>query len=203
MKKLHLQIDQKIQGDFEPKNLNLMIVFQANCPGCIASALPLVQDLYDVHHQEIGFLGLSTAFQHYDKNNAENTRRLVEDGYLVGHSKEIMEQHGYEKLPYKITFPVVMDAKLSADNKESVAKFVVEQHPQFEQFNEIDRINATKRVLSFLDQQGDSFITFTANQFKGSPTFVLFNQDYEIIETWFGHSTKESVLEKIKTAQKN
>ena len=202
MKKLHLQTAENIQGEFVPKDINLMIVFQVNCPGCIASALPMVQDLYEKYGNKIGVLGLSTAFQYYDKNNAENTKRLVEEGHLVGHSLEIMERHGHKKLPYTITFPVLMDEKVSSDNKEEVAQIILENHPSYSQLTDEEKSMATKRIIDHLNKQSDVFITFAVNQFRGSPSFVLFDKEHQIINTWFGHQTKETILDAIN-AMKN
>jgi len=199
MKKLHLQIAENIQGKFAPKDINLMLVFQVNCPGCIANAIPMVQNLYEQYGNDIGVLGLSTAFQHYDKNNADNTKRLVEEGHLVGHSLEIMERHGHKKLPYKITFPVLMDEKMNADNKDEVAQIILGNHPSYPQLTDEEKSNATNRIIDHLHKQSDVFITFTVNQFRGSPSFVLFNKEHQIMNTWFGHQPKETILEAINS----
>ena len=201
MKNLHLKIAENIHGEFVPKEINIMIVFQVNCPGCIASALPMVQNLYETYGNEIGVVGLSTAFQYYDKNNAENTKRLVEEGYLVGHSLEIMEQHGHHKLPYQITFPVLMDEKMNSDNKDDVAQMILENHPSYPLLQDGEKPMAKKRIIDHLDKQSDVFITFSVNQFRGSPTFVLFDKEHQIINTWFGHQQKATIIDAINASK--
>jgi hypothetical protein len=46
MKKLELQFDKELKGKFNLKNLNILLVFQVNCPGCFSYALPLFNTLY-------------------------------------------------------------------------------------------------------------------------------------------------------------
>ena len=197
MTKLHLSISEKIQGDFKPQDLNLMIVFQVNCPGCIASAIPLVQNLYDSANEGLGIVGLSTAFQYYNYNNVENTKRLINEGHLVDHSLSFMKQHGHDKLPYKITFPILMDAKMGSDRIEETAHAILEQHPSYDQLADGEKKAAAMRIVGQLQKQSDAYMTFTINQFRGSPSFVLFNRDYEIIEQWFGHTSQEDINERL------
>ena len=197
MSKLHLFISEKVQGEFILKDLNLMIVFQVNCPGCIASALPLIQNLYENSSDEIGIVGLSTAFQYYNYNNIEHTRRLLDYGYLVDHSLSFMKQHGHDTLPYKITFPILMDAKMQPEQVEEVAQAILAQHEAYDELSDSEKEAAAIRIMSQLKKQSDLYITFTVNQFRGSPSFVLFNKDYEIMERWFGHTSKEDIDQRL------
>jgi len=169
MAKLHLSISEKIQGDFTPQDLNLMIVFQVNCPGCIASAI----------------------------HNAENTHRLVKEGHLVDHSLSFMKQHGHDTLPYKITFPILMDTKMQPDDAGEVAQAILAQHASYHELSDAEKKAASARIVGQLNKQSDVYISFTVNQFRGSPSFVLFNKDYDILERWFGHTSKEDINERI------
>lgn len=202
MKKLHLHLGENIQGEFNPKPLNLLLAFQVNCPGCIASALPMVQELYEKYGQDVGILGLSTAFQYYDLNNTANTIILVEEGGLVDHSKDFMKSHGYDKLPYKMTFPIVMDPRMKPEQTEMVADIIVETSPDVDRLTVDQKVMANKRVSAYLGQQEEVSITFTANQFKGTPTFVLFTDEMEIVANWFGHTTRETIMEEIDSILK-
>ena len=81
MRELQLHIDKHIQGNFETKELNLLLMFQVNCPGCFTYALPLFKRLYENYKDEkFSFLALSTAFEDFDKNTLENTTLLVKEG---------------------------------------------------------------------------------------------------------------------------
>lgn len=197
MSKLHLSIAKEVQGEFIPKDLNLMIVFQVNCPGCIASAIPLIQNLYESNSHDIGIVGLSTAFQYYNFNNLENTQRLLNEGHLVDHSLSFMQQHGHDTLPYKITFPILMDAKMGPDKIQETAQAILSQHDSYLDLDEQEKKAATLRIVTQLKKQSDLYMTFTINQFRGSPSFVLFNRDYEIKERWFGHTSKEDIDQRL------
>ncbi len=197
MSTLHIYSAEEIQGEFTPKAINLMIVFQVNCPGCIASALPMIQNIYESKGSEIGVVGLSTAFQYYDKNNMDNTRRLLSEGHLVGHSLEIMEKHGYKTLPYQITFPILMDDLMKTEELNEIAETMFNIHAEDKQVTVLDREVGTRSIKKYLSEQEKVYKTFAVNQFRGSPSFVLFDNDYHIIEKWFGHTTKENIEEKI------
>jgi len=145
----------------------------------------------------LGIVGLSTAFQYYNYNNVENTKRLINEGHLVDHSLSFMKQHGHDRLPYKITFPILMDALMGPDRIEETAHAILEQHHSYDQFAEGEKKAAAMRIISQLQKQSDVYMTFTINQFRGSPSFVLFNKDYEILEQWFGHTSQEDINERI------
>jgi len=162
-----------------------------------ASAIPLVQNLYDSSHDGLGIVGLSTAFQYYNYNNAENTHRLVKEGHLVDHSLSFMKQHGHDTLPYKITFPILMDTKMQPDDAGEVAQAILAQHASYHELSDAEKKAASARIVGQLNKQSDVYISFTVNQFRGSPSFVLFNKDYDILERWFGHTSKEDINERI------
>ena len=83
MPTLNLQASEYLQGQFTEKNLNLLLVFQVNCPGCFLYAMPLFNELYRAYSNRLGFIGLSTAFEDYEYNNVQNTKALLSDGILL------------------------------------------------------------------------------------------------------------------------
>ena len=105
MKKLALYFNGELQGNFELKQLNLLLVFQVNCPGCFSYALPLFNNLYnEFNSQEISFLALSTAFEDFNKNTTENTIKLIKEGTLIGETKTFMKKEGFKKITIFIRF---------------------------------------------------------------------------------------------------
>lgn len=62
MPQLKLRISQVLQGEFHLKKLNLLLVFQVNCPGCFVYVLPLAAKLHHAHGDDLNVLRLSTAF---------------------------------------------------------------------------------------------------------------------------------------------
>ncbi len=198
MPKLNLQISESLQGQFIEKELNLLLVFQVNCPGCVLYAMPLFNVLYKKYSNRLGFMGLSTAFEDYEYNNIENTKVLLSDGILVGETKKALTSRDIDKLPYAIAFPVAMDAKMEAADKESVVEHICNSDLNFASLSEVDQVSVKNRVRDYLNRQEAVSMTFTSNQFRGTPTIVLFDDEEHIIDSWFGHVPEEVIVKKIE-----
>ncbi|MEO0406976.1 MAG: hypothetical protein AAF289_06460 [Cyanobacteria bacterium P01_A01_bin.135] len=149
----HLKLAQVLQGEFDIKALNLLVVFQVNCPGCFLYALPLAARLHDQHGDRVNVLGLSTAFEDFDLNTAENTRRLLESGEVVGMTKQYWQRQGESRYGVPIRFPVAFDRRE--------------------------------------DHRGG--YTFRANQLRGTPSWILFDERSMILAQWFGHKPESEV----------
>jgi hypothetical protein len=80
MRNIYLHIDKMIQGEFNPKKQNLLLVFQVNCPGCFMYALPTFNQLHATYNEHIGFIALSTAFEDFESNTSINTELLINTG---------------------------------------------------------------------------------------------------------------------------
>lgn len=200
MKKLHLNYDELIQGDFKLNKLNVLLVFQVNCPGCFHYALPLFNRLYKdfINYENVSFLGLSTAFENYDKNNLTNTKALIHHGELIGEAKSFMTQQGFDKLPYTIKFPVAMDTfDQELNNIDTDIAFICNQHSDYDSLSEIEKKQFTEKVKNYLNNLQKYSRTFTLNQFQGTPSFVLFNDQYEILNQYFGRISYNTIANKI------
>lgn len=198
MRKLHIRVEEELQGNFSLQKLNLLLIFQVNCPGCFTHALPLFNELFEQYKNQLGFLALSTAFEDFDINTKENTKALLEKGELVGETKKMLNQYGKEKLPYPIHFPVAMDEKMKTPDKNSVIENICYLNPDFQIWPDYDKNLMRERISEYLDQQSEISLTFTSNQLKGSPTLVLLNEKSELLQSWFGHVQKEMITEKIQ-----
>lgn len=201
MKKLHLHYSHLLQGDFKLQKLNLLLVFQVNCPGCFSYALPFFNKLYaEFKNKEISFLALSTAFEDFDKNTFENTKALVENGILVGETKKMMLKEDEGKLPYTLDFPIAMDAledELQEQDFNNAAVKICILNPNYNLWPVFEKETLQKRVVAYLKSLDKIALTFTLNQFKGTPSFVLFNDNHEILEEYFGHISYEQLASKI------
>ncbi len=198
MRKLHLHIDEMISGEFVPKNLNLLLIFQVNCPGCFIHALPTFNKLYEKANEKIGFIALSTAFEDYTLNTKENTKLLVKDGKLVGETKKHLLEQGIERMPYKLPFPIGMDAFMGPHQKEELIENICFLNPDYSTWSGPDQNLLKKKVLIYLDHQEKTSLTFTANQFKGTPTIVLFNKQNELLHSWFGHQAIDEIIQTVE-----
>lgn len=195
MQKLLLEYTKIINGNFELKPLNFLLVFQVNCPGCFLYALPFFNDLFQQYASEnIGFLALSTAFEDFELNTESNTQALIDKGLLVGETKKALHQHGVNELPFTIDFPIGIDQQAKEPSQfKAMAIHIAKLNPNFDIWPEFDQKAMEKRIMAFLEKQHQVPVTFTSNQFRGTPTFVLFNDKNEILENWFGHLNKETL----------
>ncbi len=201
MNKLKLQIEgEKLQGELNLNKLNLLLIFQLNCPGCFTHALPILSKLHKNHnYMDISFLALSTAFEDFDKNNFTNSRLLLDEEILVGETKKILNQFGFDKLPYPIDFPIFMDKKVKTKSElTELVEIICHSNPNFKIWPEFDREQLRFNIHSYLESLDSVHYTFNANSFKGTPTFVLFNDKYEIREKWFGHKSIEEIENLLK-----
>jgi len=203
MEELNLKFDRELQGRFELKKLNLLLTFQVNCPGCFFYALPVVQKLFNEYQSEIGFLGLSTAFEDFELNTINNTIDLLKSGKLVGETKKALLQQGMEKLPFPINFPVAMDYQVKDRRDiEHMSLDWVQKHPEYNEWSKNERDGMRLKVLDYFTSLEEVSFTFTANQFSGTPTFVLFNDQYNIMKSWFGHVDKDTIVIEIEKHKK-
>lgn len=190
MAKLKLHHEDPLQGEFKLTDLNLLFTFQVNCPGCFSYGFPVVELLREKYSNSISFLGLSTAFEDYEFNNAANTKSLIQEGKVVGETLKMFKG----KLPYAIKIPIGMDKVADATfDFEGMAEDMCRSNPDYSSWSDFDKKQIQGRIKSYLLTQERISLTFTINQFQGTPTFVLFNKEYEVLVSWFGHLPKEQI----------
>jgi hypothetical protein len=197
MKKLNLYAGEKLQGEYIPKTFNLILMFQVNCPGCFTHAFPLFNKLYKRFNNELGFIALSTAFEDFDLNTKENTELLINSNEFVGETKKAFIQQNINKLPYELLFPIAMDSLLQSNQKTEVIEAICSLNPNYPIWSEFDQKLLQKKVSEYLDNQQKVSLTFTTNQFKGTPTIGLFNDQNELLHSWFGHHHFEGIVDTI------
>lgn len=189
---LQLRYAEVFNGDYSPGKLNLLMVMQVNCPGCFLYGLPQMIHLNNQYRNKVNFSVLSTAFEDFDLNTSDNTRRLVEEGHLVGETKKAMQAHNLDREQFALPFPVLFDEMVSKD---------VLQQDQFINLVMANNFETTTHPLpeemrSMLWHHFGNFekcgFTFAANLLQGTPSFILFNDRLEIRARWFGH-VEESV----------
>ena len=181
------------------KNLNVLLVFQVNCPGCFSYALPFFNNLYkEFISKGVSFVALSTAFEDFDKNTFENTKALVENGDVVGETQKMFLEQDYDSLPYTLDFPIVMD-KIEEELSEldvAIGK-ICSINPNYDLLPNLQKEQLQNQVEKYLKSLEKIALTFTLNQLRGTPSFVIFNKDYEILSEWFGHAPYEQISSKI------
>ena len=198
MKKLALHYEEILKGEFKLKSLNFLFVFQVNCPGCFLYGIPLVNKLYQKFGQDVSFLGLSTAFEDFEYNNLSNTRLLLEHKQAVGETKKMFDQRGLNTLPYAIDFPIAMDKKADPSFDFSLmATQISELNPNYFIWPKSEQKAMIENVLEYLKSLESISLTFTLNQLRGTPSLLLFNDQYEVLAHRFGHVEYSEIEEQI------
>lgn len=192
--KLKLKYQQIVRGNFSLKRTNLMMVFQVNCPGCFMHGFPLLTELQSHFGSSLNCFALSTAFEDFELNTAENTKQLLTTGELVGETLKVYRTG----LPYTITLPVLMDDLIGKEELispafiESICRNAVEETISTE-----DLTNLQESLHKYYCQMPTCGYTFAANLMRGTPSFFLFTDTLEILAQWFGHADSTLVKEKL------
>jgi len=190
MAKLELRFSEAVQGIFEIKPLNVLLTFQVNCPGCFIHALPVAQELYEKYSPKgVNVFALSTAFEDFELNTAENTRLLLTSGKIVGETKNALGAQGFDVYPQRLDFPVLMDALLPSSELLSEEHLIriCDSIPDFESWDAAMQASAKAEITNYFGRYEKIPFTFTVNGFAGTPTWVIFDRDHEILARWFGH----------------
>lgn len=195
--KFDLKYSEILQGDFSIEDLNLLLVFQVNCPGCFAYALPLAIRLHEEFRPRgLNTLALSTAFEDFDLNTVGNTLRLLENGHVVGETRKVLESAGYEKFPLKIPFDVAFDhlslndpSFLEEDMKSFCAK-----HPELQTIEAEENRDIKEQIKDYFLKKKFRAHTFSANHLNGTPSWILFDRQKNLLYESFGHKEYERLV---------
>jgi len=200
--KFYLITSQIFQGDFNPKDLNLMLVFQVNCPGCFVYAFPLANYLdRQFAPKGLKVMGLSTAFEDYELNTAQNTKLLLETGALVGETRRILNENDYPILPYRIEFAVAFDDLQPMKNIEltdEVVEKMCQTLPDYQNLNFTEKKLVHAQVKEYLSNKKFSATTFESNNLRGTPSWILYDKEYNLYGQWFGHEAHKEIEDTIK-----
>ena len=65
--------------------------------------------------------------------------------------------------------------------------------PDYGHASTIEKQQFDLKIKDYLSMNPIIPITFTLNQFRGTPTFVFFDDNQNILEHWFGHKPYEEI----------
>ena len=197
MQQLTLKYSHVVQGSFEVKRLNLLLVFQVNCPGCFMDAIPLLDNLSTKYQHQLGCAALSTAFEDFDKNTLDNTRLLVTTGELVGETKKALHNNfGMSKFSMPTQFPILFDEIVPGHSLWKDADLRIREAHQTT--GNLANEQLTKAIKAYYHGMPQVGYTFSANLFKGTPTFVLYDDTLKILGHWFGHVGQDKISKEIE-----
>ncbi len=194
MTKIELCIEDLLQGKLELKALNLLFVFQVNCPGCFIYGFPLVNQMY-WRYRDLGLnvLGLATAFEDFDYNTAENIQLLLTEKKTVGATRKALG----ETYSQSIDFPIAVDCLITAAKLASPEsmKFLCEAIVGFDNLKGTQQDHIHQNIRACLQRTNQASATFSLNQLPGTPTFLLVDQNLQLLEGWFGHADEAIVID--------
>ena len=196
MSKLKLNHTDFLVGSFQPKDFNLLFVFQLSSPKAMLEAAPVFNDMYNQYKKEIGFVGLSTAIEDYKINTKENTIDWLVNKAVFGNVATYLDSLGKEEYPNRIQFPVTCDQLIAAEMvSEDDIEQMMQLNPNYKHWSESDKISVRLQLRTYLMRQEAVAYTFTYNQLRDIPAFIVFNKEFEILKTWYDHKNRFEVKE--------
>ncbi len=196
MRKVALDHSEIINGQFEPKALNLLFVFQVNCPGCFVHGIPIVNQLVDTFRDRLPILGLSTAFEDFELNTLENTKAFVQRKKVVGETARYFGRYPEANVP-EVHFPVAFDTLVSGSAfvTEENLKRLIDQNPYVHALSPRQSVESRQSIKAHYQEQAIVPKSFTLNQLRGTPSFVFFNAQFELVLEHFGGLELSKLLE--------
>jgi len=198
--KLLLRHNMSITGEFIPGHLNLMMVFQVNCPGCFMHGFPLMRELQTYFVNNLSCVALSTAFEDFELNTPENSKLLFTKNQLLGETLKAQQSGLLEWDAQTITFPVLMDDVIGQPEllqPEFIDKVIENIREGTPAATPDDLRNMRTTLSSYFGQVPQCGYTFAANLMRGTPSFFLFTDTMEILTQWFGHADSRVIKEKL------
>lgn len=195
--KLNLYYRDVLNGQFKTGPLNLLMVFQVNCPGCFIHGFPLVNQLQERYTANLSCLAMATAFEDFHFNTTENVMRLVNTGELVGETLKAQKAGLLNWKPDCINVPILVDEivhqseLLQPDFIESTIQNLF-SHEENEAQNNVK--DGLQNYLSRMPRCGK---TFAANLMRGTPSFFLFTGSMEVLLHWFGHADSRTITREL------
>lgn len=195
MSLFYLHTQKPLQGNFQIKKINIAFVFQVNCPGCFVYGIPLMNELFAKYENEIGFIGVSSTFEDFELNTELNTLLLLQDNKLTGETKKYYKSICEKARPHKILFPVAFDA-LKPTNEfltnENVLA-ICNKSPNFSLLSVKKKLTMLNSVKAYYSSHPFIAETFTLNQLSGTPSFIIFDNEYNLLQSFSGHQHKEVI----------
>lgn len=201
MSKFHLSIQELLQGEFKENKVNIAFVFQVNCPGCFIYGIPIMNHLYKSFNSKAGFIGVGTAFEDFEYNNEANLKLLLEKGTLVGETKKYYKTNfGVSKYLDIPDFPIAFDTITASEQlvNSNKIELICNAIPNFEKFSESEKEIVLSKIKSYYADVPLIAETFSLNQLQGTPSFIIFDNHYNILGSYFGYQNEDILKTKLE-----
>lgn len=189
MSKFKLNLGPFVQGKFKPQKVNIVFVFQVNCPGCFIYGFPAMNRLYQQFKNKVGFIGVSTAFEDFEYNNFDNTQLLLSQGQVVGETKKYLATQGITTYAHLPKFPIAFDkmssptAFLNEVNLGNLVKHLAQKGA----LSASAQTTLEQNIKFHYNKYPAIAESFALNQLRGTPSFIIFKEDFTILQATFGH----------------
>lgn len=200
MSNFKLDYDRILQGDFSLGDLNLLFIFQVNCPGCFLYGFPQMERLHQ-QRQDLGLtvLGIATAFEDFEFNTATNIELLLSEQKTIGATKKAIGDLYHQE----VSFPIASDrltTGMELSTPENI-EFLSQQIADYKQMSVDDQTKLKQKIAVDIAHISRTSTTFALNLLPGTPSFILCDRALQIIDRWFGHIPDRQLLEKIVQAR--
>jgi len=202
MNTFKLNIGSLVQGTFNLKAVNIAFVFQVNCPGCFIYGFPATNYLYQHFKKEVGFIGVSTAFEDFEHNTVANTQLLLSQGITVGETKKYLATQGMTTYAHLPQFPIAFD-KMSMPKdflNEANLNSLVEALTPARTLSATEQTTLQQNIKYHYKKYPAIAESFALNQLRGTPSFIIFKKDFTIIESAFGHQSVELLAQYLQNS---
>lgn len=195
---LQLKYSEVLQGSFEPDSLNLVMVFQVNCPGCFIHGFPLLKEIQTHYVNKLSCFALATAFEDFHLNTEENVKLMVNTGELVGETLKAQKAGMLTWDSTNLSVPVLIDEVanqtelLKPEFIEAIIKNMFDKT-----MTTSEQANMRGTLHGYFSQLPKCGKTFAANLMRGTPSFFLFTDSMEIHAQWFGHADSRAVKKEL------
>lgn len=202
MNTFKLNIGTLVQGTFNLKAVNIAFVFQVNCPGCFIYGFPAMNYLHQHFKKEVGFIGVSTAFEDFEHNTVANTQLLLSQGITVGETKKYLATQGmtiYSSLP---KFPIAFDKMTTPKdflNQENLS-ILTNVLTGSKTLSTAEQTTLHQNIKYHYKKYPSIAESFALNQLRGTPSFIIFKKDFTIIESAFGHQPMEMLAQYLQNS---
>ena len=193
-----LKYSEVLQGSFEPGALNLVMVFQVNCPGCFIHGFPLLKELQTHYDNKLSCFALATAFEDFHLNTEENVKLMVNTGDLVGETLKAQKAGMLKWDSANLSVPVLIDEVANQTEllqPEFIENIIKNLFDKTKTNLELENMRAT--VHNYFSQLPKCGKTFAANLMRGTPSFFLFTDSMEILVQWFGHTDSKTIKKEL------
>ena len=187
--KLALHYTEVLNGKFALSSINLMMVFQVNCPGCFMHGFPLAKELQVHYGNELSCFVLATAFEDFHLNTEENVKLMVDTGELVGETLKAQEAGHLHWDRTTLSVPVLIDEVVNQSelHQSEFVEKIIQNMLDPNTTTSVEQENLRATLDNYFSQLPKCGRTFAANLMRGTPSFFLFSDSMEILVQWFGH----------------